>query len=227
MPRTATTTTTTTTATTAPTATGRPRGRPRGSGQLGEEGLGHKRLTVRLPTKLYAALDAASYTREAPDLARTVRMALEHYLACPNKRQTETVAARAEDSPPLDDQTCALASQIAARFSDGKWHRLSAIATAVHADVEVVRAIVDLMVRDGAFRTVAEQKPAPLSHGGFAYRLMPGGTKKLDLTAFYAEVQPVLDDIEHVINGHSVDFSQQAMKVAFARFRRVIERVAR
>jgi hypothetical protein len=51
---------------------------------------------VRLPTKLYAALEATSYTREAPDLARTVRLALEHYLACPNKRQTETATAQAK-----------------------------------------------------------------------------------------------------------------------------------
>jgi hypothetical protein len=73
--------------------TGRPVGRPKGSGQLGEEGQGHKRLTVRLPSALYDALEAVAerehYTREAPELARTVRAALEHYLACPQRRQTE------------------------------------------------------------------------------------------------------------------------------------------
>jgi hypothetical protein len=72
--------------------TGRPRGRPAGTGQLGEEGTGHKRLTVRLPSALYDALEAVAerehYTREAPELARTVRTALEHYLACPHRRQT-------------------------------------------------------------------------------------------------------------------------------------------
>jgi hypothetical protein len=75
--------------------TGRPRGRPAGSGQLGEEGTGHKRLTVRLPVELYDALEALAerehYTREAPELARTVRTALEHYLACPHRRQTGIV----------------------------------------------------------------------------------------------------------------------------------------
>jgi len=75
--------------------TGRPVGRPPGSGQLGEEGTGHKRLTVRLPTELYDALEALAehehYTREAPELARTVRTALEHYLACPHRRQTRSV----------------------------------------------------------------------------------------------------------------------------------------
>jgi hypothetical protein len=71
--------------------TGRPRGRPPGSGQLGEEGVGHIRLTVRLPKVLYDALEAVTYTREAPDLAQTVRMALEHYLACPQRRQTGNV----------------------------------------------------------------------------------------------------------------------------------------
>ena len=73
--------------------TGRPRGRPPGSGQLGEEGVGHIRLTVRIPKELYDALEAVAerehYTKEAPELARTVRNALEHYLACPQRRQTE------------------------------------------------------------------------------------------------------------------------------------------
>jgi hypothetical protein len=75
------------------TPTGRPVGRPKGSGRLGEEGQGHKRLTVRLPSALYDALEAVAErehdTREAPELARTVRNALEHYLACPQRRQTE------------------------------------------------------------------------------------------------------------------------------------------
>jgi hypothetical protein len=68
--------------------TGRPRGRPSGSGQLGEEGIGHIRLTTRIPKELYDALQAISYTREAPDLAQTIRLALEHYLTCPQRRQT-------------------------------------------------------------------------------------------------------------------------------------------
>ena len=75
--------------------TGNPRGRPLGSGQLGQEGTDHIRLTVRLPRELYDALEAVAeqehYTRETPELARTVRTALEHYLACPHRRQTRTV----------------------------------------------------------------------------------------------------------------------------------------
>ena len=75
--------------------TGRGRGRPVGSGQLGEEGIGHMRLTVRLPKELYDALEAAAeqehYTREAPELARTVRRALEHYLTCSHKQPTGMV----------------------------------------------------------------------------------------------------------------------------------------
>src|SRR5215510_4313436 len=73
--------------------TGRPRGRPPGRGQLGEEGVGHIRLTVRLPKELYDALEAQAerehYTREAPELARIVRNALEHYVVCSHIRQTE------------------------------------------------------------------------------------------------------------------------------------------
>jgi hypothetical protein len=68
--------------------TGNPRGRPIGSGTLGQQ----TRLTVRVPTDLYDRLEAyaegRSYVRGTPQLARCVREALEHYLICPNKRQT-------------------------------------------------------------------------------------------------------------------------------------------
>src|SRR5215831_10165156 len=66
--------------------TGRPRGRPAGSGHLGEEGQGHTRLTVRIPQQLYDDIKDITYTTEAPDMAQTVRHALEHYLSY--KRQT-------------------------------------------------------------------------------------------------------------------------------------------
>jgi len=76
--------------------TGRPRGRQLGSGALG---LGtqdaHTRLTLRIPNDLYTRLEAfaegRAYTRGTPHLARCVRDAVEHYLACPHKRQTSSV----------------------------------------------------------------------------------------------------------------------------------------
>jgi hypothetical protein len=130
-------------------------------------------------------------------------------------------------SPPLDAQTDVLANQIAQRFSAGKWHGVRAIASATHADLAIVHQLLDLMVAEGAFATVAERRPAPAAHGSCAYRLRPGGTQTIALAALHAELAPVLDDMEKVINGHSVDFSQQAMKLAFAEFRKVIQRVAR
>jgi hypothetical protein len=75
--------------------TGRPRGRPVGSGKLGEEGTDHTRLTVRIPTPLYTRLEAFAetdrYHHGNPRLADYVRKALEHYLVCPHRRQTENI----------------------------------------------------------------------------------------------------------------------------------------
>lgn len=74
-------------------ATGRPPGRPPGSGRLGKV----KRLTVHLPEALYARLAAYAEGRssargDAPQLPACVREALEHYLVCPQKRQTQPQA---------------------------------------------------------------------------------------------------------------------------------------
>ena len=80
--------------------TGNPRGRPPGTGRL----TAPTRITVWLPGELYTRLEAfaegRSYTRGTPELARCVRDALEHYLACPYKRQTGNIPL-----PRLDNKT--------------------------------------------------------------------------------------------------------------------------
>ena len=76
--------------------TGRPRGRPLGSGVLG---LGtqddQRRLALRVPTALYARLEAFAAGRHghrgSPQLARCVREALTEYLDRHTKRQTENI----------------------------------------------------------------------------------------------------------------------------------------
>jgi hypothetical protein len=73
--------------------TGRPPGRPVGSGAVLERE--QVRLTVRIPTTLYDRLEAFAeglhFTRGTPQLSGCVREALEHFLTCPYKRQTQTV----------------------------------------------------------------------------------------------------------------------------------------
>lgn len=119
-----------------------------------------------------------------------------------------------------------LTRHMLAQFRDGEFHLLCDIATAMQVDVPAMRDICDRIVRRGPYDTYGERRPAPRAQGSFAYRFVKGG-KKINLVVFYAEVQPILDDMERVIHGHSVDFSQQAMQMAFARFRKVIDRVAR
>jgi hypothetical protein len=74
-------------------ATGKPRGRPVGSSKLGKG----KRVTVLLPEALYVRLAAYAEGRssargDVPQLPACVREALEHYLVCPQKRQTQPPA---------------------------------------------------------------------------------------------------------------------------------------
>ena len=74
-------------------ATGRPPGRPPGSGRLGKV----KRVTVQLPEALYVRLEAYADGRSvarggSPQLPACVREAIEHYLACSQKRQTRPQA---------------------------------------------------------------------------------------------------------------------------------------
>ena len=71
-------------------ATGKPRGRPVGSSKLGKV----KRVTILLPEALYVRLEAYADGRSvvrggSPQLPACVREAIDHYLACPQKRQTQ------------------------------------------------------------------------------------------------------------------------------------------
>lgn len=83
---------------------GRPRGRPVGTGMLGEH---TRRLTFRIPMPLYDQLlafaEGVRYTRGDPELARTLRDALEHFLTCPYKRQTEKTIENIVDIEKVEE----------------------------------------------------------------------------------------------------------------------------
>jgi len=92
--------------------TGRPRGRPVGTGTLGEQ----IRVTIRIPTALYARLEAYAEGRSfarggTPQFAACVREALEHYLICPQKRQTQPQPEPETETPaPLRQRQAAPAA---------------------------------------------------------------------------------------------------------------------
>ena len=112
------------------------------------------------------------------------------------------------------------------QFTDGQWHALRDIAAFMETDLDWTRQLCHRLTRHSTFDTLGERRRAPPAQGGWSYRFVKGG-KRLSLEAFYVEVEPVLDDMERLIYGHSVDFSQVAMKIAYQRFRQVIDRVAR
>jgi hypothetical protein len=117
--------------------------------------------------------------------------------------------------------------KILAQFSDGKFHLLCDIATAVEADMAVVRGICDRVVTHGIFQTLGERRPAPPAQGSFTYRFVKGGNKKVDKVVLDKETKPLWDDLETLVNGHRVDFTQQAIKEWAARYQKTVDRVAR
>jgi len=124
-------------------------------------------------------------------------------------------------------RTKKLSKRLISQFNDGKYHRLRDMAEALDVDMSAIRSLCDRIVSQGTFQTFGERRPAPHKEGSYAYRFVKGGKKKIDLAAFYAEAKPVLDEMANVINGHSVHFSQQLMKVTFTKFLQVIDRVVR
>jgi hypothetical protein len=79
--------------------TGNPAGRPKGSGTLGDDQV---RLGLRVPSSLYerfaAYAEGRSFTRGTPDLSPLIRQAMEHFLACPDKRLTQSVPLAPNDN---------------------------------------------------------------------------------------------------------------------------------
>jgi len=112
------------------------------------------------------------------------------------------------------------------RFRDGQWYAVCAIASSMEMELSEAQRLCCRIVCRGLFHTLGERRHAASTHGGWEYRFVKGG-KKISLEAFYSEVGSMLDDMEKLIYGHSVDFSQQAMKIAYTRFRQAIDRVAR
>jgi hypothetical protein len=148
-------------------------------------------------------------------------------------KRIDEVRAMLEAEPPHASQaegkaTRQLGKQLAAQFRDGKFHRLRDMADALDADMDVLRGTCDRIVSQGTFQTFGERRPAPPKDGLYAYRFVKGGKKKIDLTVFRSEVQPVLDDMQMVISGpRKSDFTREAMQTAFAQLLKVLDSIAR
>ena len=119
-----------------------------------------------------------------------------------------------------------LTQRILAHCRDGEFHLISEIATALDEDIALVRRACYLLMDRRHFETFGERRPAAWSAGKWAYRFVQGG-KIIDVTALSAELEPVLVEAEKLLHGHNVDYSKEAMKLAFASIRKVIDRMAR
>jgi len=139
------------------------------------------------------------------------------------KGENKTPEARGEKNKV----TRQLTKQILAQFSDGKFHLVRDIATAVDADMTVVRDICNSIVKKGTHKMLGERRPAAPAQGSYTYRFVKGGKKKIDIMVLDKETKPLWDDLDALVNGHRVDFSQQAVKEWAARFHKTMDRVAR
>ena len=118
-----------------------------------------------------------------------------------------------------------VSTQIIERFADGKWHQMREIAQTVEAESATVKTILDRMVEEGTFKIYAEKRPT--SHGSFSYRLVKGGKKKIDLTAFQTESEGIVDEMWKYCTGHQVSFDQTTMRLLVAKLRQMIDKMAR
>jgi len=130
--------------------------------------------------------------------------------------------AEAQAAPRSDARQ--LGKSIVAHFADGKWHRVQEIAEQLQTDVQTVMPLLDRMVAQGLYKTHTERRPS--AHEMASYRIVKGGNKTINLTAFYAETKPILDEMQQLISGHHVHFSQEVMGVLFTRFRQKIDQLA-
>ena len=119
-----------------------------------------------------------------------------------------------------------LSKQIIAYCSDGEFHLVCDIARALDADMNHVGSRCYHIMREGCYQALGERRQAPRSAGLWAYRFVKGG-RKIDIEALSAEVSPILAEGETLLNGHNVDYSKEAIKLAFAQLRKTIDRLAR
>lgn len=141
----------------------------------------------------------------------------------------QTIVEQMQATPDKPDttqpSTRALTKAIIAHCADRKWHPVTAIAEAVGSDIPTVRRILDRMVTHGSFHTFAEKRPS--AKGLFSYRLVKGGTKKIDVVVFESEIEETLAEMKKVVFGHPLDFSQNVMRILLDTFIKTVERLAR
>ena len=118
-----------------------------------------------------------------------------------------------------------VSKQLIEQFADGKWHALRDMTQAVEAESILVRGIMDRMVKEGTFQTFAERKSS--GKGWYSYRMVKGGKKKIDLTAFQADSEGIVDEMWKYCTGHQVHFDQTTMRLLVAKLRQMIDKMAR
>lgn len=135
----------------------------------------------------------------------------------------EQMQAPADTAETTSRTTRELAKALIAQCADSKWHTITAMAEAVESDIPTVRPILDRIVAHGSFQTFAEKRPS--AKGLFSYRLVKGGTKKINVQAFQEEVEPLLEEMWTHITGHDVHFSKGTIKVQIDQLRKLIARM--
>lgn len=173
------------------------------------QGYQDRQITEKQFRALWVATDKAMTEQERYD---DVAQRLAHKDTMPHSKTDRQAVRR-------------LSKQLIEQFADGKWHALRDMTQAVEADSLLVRSIMDRMVKEGTFQTFAERKSS--GKGWYSYRMVKGGKKKIDLQVFQTEIAPAMQEMESLVNDHQIHFSQGAMKMAFTKFRKVIDNLTR
>lgn len=142
-----------------------------------------------------------------------VRFAAVAKLIEADQRIGKTTAKKTDVSKPIIN-----------KFADGRWHKLDAIASEIGKTNMDVAAVLDQMRTKGTHKCHCERRKSGKS---YAYRIIKGGGRKVDMEQLQSEVKPILQELKTEIKKSYAVYSPQRLETLIDDFERALEALAK